>query len=78
MNISRNFDRQEAECVRLCRLMCGKALPYRQDFFKEFRGSASGSRGGASKGNVSLVGKPEAFRTSGGKAALQGGGRFIS
>ena len=58
--------------MRLCRLMCGKAMPYRERWFNELGGYASNlSRGVASLIYLDIsYGKAKPFRTSGGKAAI--------
>ncbi|MCP9495608.1 MAG: DUF2490 domain-containing protein [Pyrinomonadaceae bacterium MAG19_C2-C3] len=56
------------EVLRLCRLMCGGALPHRRCFLKYLRGCASHGR--RSRDIYSTPdGKAQPFRTSGGTAA---------
>jgi len=59
---------------RLCRLMCGKAQPFRDDAFLESSGEAQPRR---SPKESECDGKPKAFRTSDGEA-VGVGGRFSS
>ena len=57
--------------MRLCRLMCGRASPFRQRLLHQqgYAFAVSG-RGGASPGfKFNSDGKAEPFRTSSGKAA---------
>jgi hypothetical protein len=69
---------------RLCRLMCGKAPPYRQPFIYSLREATPRVGGIASAGLIESYGRaesstpaglprrgPRPFRTSGGKAASQ-------
>ncbi|MCD9188203.1 MAG: hypothetical protein LUM44_17430 [Pyrinomonadaceae bacterium] len=62
-----SFDvRQSFSESRLCRWMCGKALPFRLHFLYFMRLCLIG--GGASNPIYSLYGKAKPFRTSAGKA----------
>src|SRR5258708_7112383 len=55
--------------LRLCRLMCGKAPPYRSSSPLDPGGYASDSRRSLSNPREAIDGKAQPFRTSGGGAA---------
>jgi len=58
----------EVQYLRLCRLMCGRSLTLRTNLEKGKRATPV-RRGRSPKTRDSTLGRPEAFRTSGGEAA---------
>ena len=69
MNEERLYPKSHFPGIRLCRLMCGKALPFRTTFSNHFGGEAEQSP--PELNGSPRAGKPKAFRTSGGIAEFQ-------